>query len=278
MAARIARLHRRRGGVDSTPFCNAAGWPSAFRVPSKGKPNIPRGNCAERKGLPKWTTTLPPSQKTPAASPKTRGRPFPLSNTGLPTPSSRALPRPGGLVARLAACHLIAHREKRQPEDVAKQYFGGDRDLAHLVELRGAVTPAMTGVAGWAAELAATVVQDVADNLLPASVLAQLRSYGLAYAFIDGAVARVPVHTPTPSGGFVAEGGAIPVGALIIAALGLKPKKAASITAITKELVAGSPLNVEQSLRTLLGEDSAWPSTTCCCPMPPPHQPRRLDC
>jgi hypothetical protein len=113
----------------------------------------------------------------------------------------RALPRPGGLVARPAACHLIAHREKRQPEDVAKQYFGGDRDLAHLVELRGAVTPAMSGVAGWAAELAAVVVQDVADNLLPASVLAQLRSYGLAYGFIDGAVARVPVHTPVPSGG-----------------------------------------------------------------------------
>jgi len=86
-------------------------------------------------------------------------------------------------------------------------------------------------------------------------VLAQLRSYGLANGFIDGAVALMPVHTPTPSGGFVAEGGAIPVGALIIAALGLKPKKAASITAVTKELVAGSPLNVEQSLRTLLGED-----------------------
>jgi hypothetical protein len=73
--------------------------------------------------------------------------------------------------------------------------------------------------------------------------------------FIDGAVARVPVHTPTPSGGFVAEGGAIPVGALIIAALGLKPKKAGSITAITKELAAGGPLNVERSLRILLAQD-----------------------
>ena len=91
---------------------------------------------------------------------------------------------------------------------------------------------------------------------MPASALAQLRAAsGQDYAFIDGAVARVPVHTPTPSGGFVAEGGAIPVGALIIAALGLKPKKAASITAITKELAAGSPLNVELSLRTLLAQD-----------------------
>jgi hypothetical protein len=91
---------------------------------------------------------------------------------------------------------------------------------------------------------------------LPASALAQLRAAsGQDYAFIDGAVARVPVHTPTPSRGFVAEGGAIPVGALIIAALGLKPKKAASITAITKELAAGLPLNVELSLQTLLSQD-----------------------
>ena len=108
---------------------------------------------------------------------------------------------------------------------------------------------------GWAAELAATVVVDIADNLLPQSALSQLRSVGLSYGFIHGAIARVPVHTPMPSGGFVLEGGAIPVGALIIAALGLKPKKAAAITAITKELAAGSPLNVELSLQTLLAED-----------------------
>src|SRR4029450_2243398 len=141
------------------------------------------------------------------------------------------------------------------PGDVARQHFADDRDLARLIEIRAAVTPAMTGVAGWAAALAAVVVQDVADNLLPASALAQLRSMGLAYSFIDGAVARVPVHAPTPSGGFVLEAGAIPVGALILTALNLKPKKAASITAITKELANGSPLNVELSLRTLLAQD-----------------------
>lgn len=99
-------------------------------------------------------------------------------------------------------------------------------DLAHLIELKAAVTPAMTTATGWAAELAAVVVVDIATNLLPASTLAQLRAAsGQDYAFIDGAVARVPVHTPTPSGGFVAEGGVIPVGALIIVALVLKPKR-----------------------------------------------------
>jgi HK97 family phage major capsid protein len=138
----------------------------------------------------------------------------------------------------------------------------------------------MSGVAGWAAELAAVVVVDIADNLLPQSALAQLGSFGLAYGFIDGAVARVPVHTPVASGGFVAEGGAIPVGALLIAALGLKPKKAGSIVAITKELAAGAAINVELSLQVLLAQDlglmidnvllSNAAATT--------HQPRRPDC
>jgi hypothetical protein len=131
-------------------------------------------------------------------------------------PSAR--PRPGGLVARLAAIQLIAARERCKPNDIARKHFADDRDLAHLIELKAAVTPAQTTVATWAAELAVDVVQDIADNLLPQSALAQLRSYGLAYAFIDGAVARVPIAAPTPSGAFLAEGGAIPVGTLILSA------------------------------------------------------------
>ena len=60
-----------------------------------------------------------------------------------------AIHRPAGLVARYAACKLIAIREKRQPDAVAKQHFAADRELAHLIELKAAVTPAMTTVAGW---------------------------------------------------------------------------------------------------------------------------------
>jgi hypothetical protein len=63
-----------------------------------------------------------------------------------------------GLVARLAACHLIAHKEKRRPADVCRQHFADDRDLANLIELKGAVTPAQTTVATWAAELAACLL------------------------------------------------------------------------------------------------------------------------
>ncbi len=92
----------------------------------------------------------------------------------------RARPRPGGLVARFAACELLAHTEKRLPAAVAKQHFADDRDLAHLIKLKSATSPAQTTVATWASELAAVVVQDVADNLLPQSVPAQLRAVSLA--------------------------------------------------------------------------------------------------
>ena len=53
---------------------------------------------------------------------------------------------------------------------------------------------------------------DIATNLLPASALTQLRTAsGQPYAFVEGSVVRVPIHSPTPSGAFVSEGGAIPV-------------------------------------------------------------------
>jgi hypothetical protein len=75
-----------------------------------------------------------------------------------------AIHRPAGLVARYAACTLIALKAKRSPEAIATQHFAADRDLARLIELKAAVTPAMTGVAGWASELAAVVVVDIATN------------------------------------------------------------------------------------------------------------------
>jgi hypothetical protein len=65
------------------------------------------------------------------------------------------LRRPAGLVARLAACTVLARLERRQPPDVAKQAFSDDRELGQLVAMKTAVSSAQTGVAGWASELAA---------------------------------------------------------------------------------------------------------------------------
>lgn len=86
-----------------------------------------------------------------------------------------APPRPAGLTARLAACHLIARARHSETETVGRQYFGGDNELAQLITMKSATGPAMSSVAGWAAELSTAATQDVAQNLLPATVLSQLR-------------------------------------------------------------------------------------------------------
>jgi hypothetical protein len=83
-------------------------------------------------------------------------------------------PQPsGGLTARLAVVELLAQLEQRAPGDVAKQYFHDDRDLSGLLEMKGAVAPAQTTIAGWAGELVAITVADISDNLLPTSAFAQ---------------------------------------------------------------------------------------------------------
>jgi hypothetical protein len=78
--------------------------------------------------------------------------------------------RDGSLIIRTAASQMIARAEKRTPIAVARQFWGDD------VQLRSAVAPAQTTVAGWAAELFATVTTEITDRLLPASVFGQLRA------------------------------------------------------------------------------------------------------
>jgi hypothetical protein len=168
----------------------------------------------------------------------------------------QSVARPAGLVARLAACAVLSRVEKRGIDAVARQHFANDTDLASLITLRTATGPAVTTVPAWAGELVTDVVADIAQNLLPASVFAQLRARGLSYAFVPGrGLVRVPMHTPTPSGAFVGESGAIPLAALILGSSTLKPKKAACIVTATRELMSGTPANVEQTLRVLLGDD-----------------------
>jgi hypothetical protein len=166
-----------------------------------------------------------------------------------------AAPRPAGLVARFAACCLIAKLERRQPADVAKQSFADDRDLQHLIELRAATGPATTTQATFAAELIGVTVADIAQNLLPTSTFAQLRSVGLQYTFAGGPPVRVPHHTPSASGGFTVEGGPIPAAAMLLSSLTLKPKRANSIIAMSRELLQSGPTNVETSLRALIADD-----------------------
>ena len=158
--------------------------------------------------------------------------------------------RPRSLVTRRAAAELFARVSNCDASDIAAQKWPRDH------QLRAAVAPARTDTAGWAAELVATVIEDVSSTLLGASAFAQLRALsGASYDLVDGAAVRAPMHQSVASGGFVGEGAPIGVGALLIGAVNLQTKKAASITAVTREVLKGSAANVETSLQRMLAED-----------------------
>ena len=162
--------------------------------------------------------------------------------------------RPAGLVARAAVCSVFSHTQRRGADTVAREHFQTDRDLEKLLVLRAAVNPANTSVASWAAELVQTITVDVADRLIPESVFARLRALGSGYTFTGGSFIKVPTWSPTATGGFIAEGAAIPVSKFTFGAITLGAKKAANIVAVSDELTTGSPLDVEATLRTILSE------------------------
>lgn len=157
--------------------------------------------------------------------------------------------RDGSLVARGIACKLIGRIENKSAAQIAAERWPYD------TVLRSAVAPAMTGVAGWAAEVLGVVITDIADRMLGASVFSQLRAMGLSLDYLTGAITKVPTVAPVASGAFIGEGAPIGVGALLVVNQSLPPKKCASILAITRELLKGSSANVEASVQSIMAED-----------------------
>ena len=91
--------------------------------------------------------------------------------------------------------------------------------------------------------------------MIPQSAFAQLRARGSEYTIaVNGTSIRVPTWSPTATGGFVAEGAAIPVSKVTFGSLALAPKKCANIVALSDELAMSSPLDVEETLRAILSE------------------------
>lgn len=164
-----------------------------------------------------------------------------------------SIDRPGGLVARAAVCAALGHTQNRNADDIARQHFATDRDLDRLLTLKAAVNPANSTIATWAAELIQMVTTDISDRLIPQSTFARLRELGTAHTLGKGLI-KVPTWSPVATGGFVAEGSAIPVSSFTFGAITLKPKKAANIVAVTDELLFGSPVDVETTLRAVLSE------------------------
>ena len=148
--------------------------------------------------------------------------------------------REGNCFRRLLTARAVASLMRRDAREVTARLWPSDRVTAELVE-RAAVAPAMTTVAGWAAELAQRLVYDALEALGPASAAAQLMRDGLVIAWDGRAIISVPGFVAdVTDAAWVAEGDPIPVQQLVAAPGTLDPRKIASIAVLTREMIESS--------------------------------------
>jgi hypothetical protein len=179
------------------------------------------------------------------------------SSARLPRGSSESsfrrepLPLPAGnSFLRLLTARTIASVRRCKAGDVAAALWPNDKIIEQLVT-RAVAPPAMTTVAGWAAELAHKVIADAVEALAPVSAGARLLQAGLVLTFDRAAIVSVPGFVASANaGGFVAEGAPIPVRQFPATAAQLQPYKLASIGVLTREMIESS--NAEQLISDVL--------------------------
>lgn len=162
-----------------------------------------------------------------------------------PTSVLRASDLPqGNTLTRTLTARVIGTLTQMSPATVAKYMWPHDRVTTELLE-RAAVAPAMTSVAGWAAELAQRRVVDTLDALGEVSVGAQLMRSGMVLTFDGAGSLSIPGFIATVNdSAWVAEGQPIPVQQLVGPPGLIEPRKIASISVLTREMIESS--NAEQ--------------------------------
>jgi HK97 family phage prohead protease len=146
--------------------------------------------------------------------------------------------------------------------DEARMKAYGDDEATRAIcdlTLKAAVAPAMTTVAGWAAELVQQIVVDLMPALLPSAVYPTLSGMGLKLNFGRNGRIIIPTRSVTPSiaGSFVGEGQPIPVRMAAFTSQTLVPKKMAVISTWTREMDEHSVPAIEGLLREAIQQDTA---------------------
>jgi HK97 family phage major capsid protein len=158
------------------------------------------------------------------------------------------------LIFRSAYVIAKAHVTNRTFNEIVLSDFGGDRELEMMT--LAATNPAMTNVAGWAAELIETQIGEFLDLLSPESVWARLA--GLRITFDRTGAIRLPGRTTRGlAGAFVGEGAPIPVKQALLSSILVTPFKMAVITTMTRELAQRSAPAAEPLFRSMMIEDTA---------------------
>jgi hypothetical protein len=150
-------------------------------------------------------------------------------------------PEPGGnLFWRGLTARALATVIHRPPAEIAVRLWPSDKAVAEML-IRAVSTPAMTGVAGWAAELVHKIIRDALVGMGPASAGAQLLLQSLVLAFDRAGLISAPGFVAgAGNAGFVQEGFPIPVRQFVATAALLQPYKLASIGVLTREMIESS--------------------------------------
>ena len=158
---------------------------------------------------------------------------------------------------RAMTVHFIAKVLGRHVEDVLRERYPGDEGTG--IVLRAANAPAMTTVAGWAAELVNIAVVDFLNILPIMSIYPKLALKGPRYTFGNMGVIKIPARQANPqvNGSFVGEGQPIPVRKLGVSAITLTPKKMGVISEFTREMGMHSTPAIQGVIQQAMNEDTA---------------------
>lgn len=165
----------------------------------------------------------------------------------------------GDYVFRSLATWFAAHAGRETIDHVLRSRYG-DRDERMNMVLRSAVNPAMTTVAGWAAELVQTQNAGFLNRILPKSIYMPLANRGVRYTFGSGiSQLKIPVRTTGSllAGAWVGEGSPKPVKRASFAAVTLIPYKLAVISTFTEEMALYSNPAIEAIIRQGLQDDTS---------------------
>jgi len=185
--------------------------------------------------------------------------------TSKATPARRG--DPGLVIARAALCKLWGLDLGKDADTLARDVYGPRGEevakalndpRAWLVE-RTATLPAMTNVAGWAAELLDTSnTFSVIRAIAPAAVYSQLVGHGARLTFSGNAAVRLVNRAMAATGGFFrAEGSPIPVRAESFNSISARTYGGGFATLLSGELMRRSSPNAESVLRQAMAEDAA---------------------
>jgi HK97 family phage major capsid protein/HK97 family phage prohead protease len=170
-------------------------------------------------------------------------------------------PRAADLLVRMGVVHLRSFAQRKPFEQVRQETYP-DRPEVDAV-IKAATNPALTTVAGWAAELVDTAILDFLEALTPLSVYAQLRTMGIRFSFGRNGVIKIPRRNRPRNapgdlrGAFVGEGAPIPVRRGSFGSISLTPHKMGVISTFSREMANQSTPQIEGLIREAIVEDTA---------------------